>query len=217
MFTLSNQKQKSRGFELQKPQKSPSLFQFVASIYSLRLRNEVLQQLGADLITRRSANWAKHCDTGSGTWVENASAWSCGGDSGPGQSHAPPLLQTSGFTPGAGWTCTKEILRGWTLVFPDTPSPPHQPTQWTFHGITKHCRIVLRISWCVFSFSSFKSEGDWDKRMGVVGAVVVAGLVNVMAAEVFCILCWIIFLHPCVEYFGFTPIINSTWNKKTCL
>ena len=117
--------------------------------------------------------------------VENASAWSCGGDGGPGQSHAPPLLQTSGFTPGAGWTCTKEILRGWTLVFPDTPSPPHQPTQWTFHGITKHCRIVLRISWCVFSFSSFKSEGDWDKRMGVVGAVVVAGLVNVLAAEVF--------------------------------
>ena len=73
MFPLSNQKQKSRGFELQKPQKSlsNSLFQFVASIYSLRLRNEVLQQLGADLITRQSANWAKHCDTGqvSGTRV----------------------------------------------------------------------------------------------------------------------------------------------------
>ena len=73
MFTLSNQKQKSRGFELQKPQKSPSLFQFAASIYSLRLRNEVLQQLGADLITRGSANWAKHCDTGPCV-VENASA-----------------------------------------------------------------------------------------------------------------------------------------------
>ena len=78
MFTLSNQKQKSRGFELQKPQKSPSLFQFAASIYSLRLRNEVLQQLGADLITtgdtRQSANWVKHRIGDPSGVVENASA-----------------------------------------------------------------------------------------------------------------------------------------------